>query len=136
MRFALAVLMLAAALPAARQTIPKTAVKPDSTHATFILPADLKWKKESLGQLQAPLYGDPDKPGPYGILIKWPKGEMSHPHFHTTDRFAYVVSGTWWVSTARPLGAFLAKTSRTWRASAATASFGVGGVKTVAPSCD
>jgi quercetin dioxygenase-like cupin family protein len=25
---------------------------------------------------------------------------MSHPHFHTTDRFAYVVSGTWWVSTS------------------------------------
>ena len=49
MRFVLAALLLAAALPAAAQTIPKTAVKPDSTHATFILPKDLKWKKESLG---------------------------------------------------------------------------------------
>ena len=109
MRIALAVplaaLVLAAALPAAAlaavaPAIPKTAVKPDGTHATFILPKDLKWKKESLGQLQAPLYGDPDKPGPYGILIKWPKGQMSHPHFHTTDRWAYVVKGTWWVSTS------------------------------------
>ena len=91
------------ALPAAAQTqpiIPATAVKPDPSHATFLLPKDLKWKRENLGQLQAPLYGDPDKPGPYGILIKWPKGQMSHPHFHTTDRFAYVVSGTWWVSTS------------------------------------
>jgi len=98
-----AVLVLTCAVPAAAQNqpaIPKTAVKPDPTHATFILPKDLKWKRESLGQLQAPLYGDPDKPGPYGILIRWPKGQMSHPHFHTTDRFAYVVSGTWWVSTS------------------------------------
>lgn len=104
MRFALAALMLAAVVaPAAAQpmpVVPKTAVKPDPSHATFILPKDLKWKKESLGQLQAPLYGDIDKPGPYGIIIKWPKGQMSHPHFHTTDRFAYVVSGTWWVSTS------------------------------------
>ena len=80
--------------------IPSTEVKPDPTHATFILPKDLQWKRESLGQLQAPLYGDPAKPGPYGILIKWPRGQMSHPHFHTTDRFAYVVSGTWWVSSS------------------------------------
>jgi len=104
LRTAFAALVLAAILmPAAGQTmpaIPKTAIKPDPTHATFILPKDLKWKKESLGQLQAPLYGDPDKPGPYGILIKWPKGQMSHPHFHTTDRFAYVVKGTWWISTS------------------------------------
>ena len=80
--------------------IPPTAVKPDPTHAVYVLPENLKWTKESLGQLQAPLYGDPNKPGPYGILIKWPKGQMSRPHFHTTDRYAYVVSGTWWVSTS------------------------------------
>ena len=102
MRNALAILLLAAAaMPAAAQPVPpKTAVKPDPSHATFILPKDLKWKRESLGQLQAPLYGDLNKPGPYGILIKWPKGQMSHPHFHTTDRFAYVVKGTWWISTS------------------------------------
>ena len=100
MRIAFTVLALAAMPAMAQTTIPKTAIKPDSTHATFILPKDLKWKKESLGQLQAPLYGDPGKPGPYGILIKWPKGQMSHPHFHTTDRFAYVVQGTWWISTS------------------------------------
>jgi quercetin dioxygenase-like cupin family protein len=93
----------AAAGPAAAQDqppIPKTAVRPDPTHATFILPKDLQWKRESLGQLQAPLYGDPNKPGPYGVVIKWPKGQMSHPHYHTTDRFAYVVQGTWWVATS------------------------------------
>ena len=77
-----------------------TPVKPDSSHATYILPKNLKWKVESLGQLQAPLFGDPTKPGPYGVLIKWLPGHMSRPHFHSTDRWAYVVSGTWWVSTS------------------------------------
>lgn len=98
-----ALLLVAVATPAVAEAppiIPKTAVKPDPAHATFVLPSNLKWKKGDLGQLQAPLYGDPDRPGPYGVLIKWPKGQMSRPHFHTTDRFAYVVSGTWWVATS------------------------------------
>jgi hypothetical protein len=105
-RFTLAAVLLCSAVVGAQAqvkpapVIPPTAVKPDPTHAVYVLPENLKWKKESLGQLQAPLYGDPDKPGPYGILIKWPKGQMSHPHFHTTDRYAYVVSGTWWISTS------------------------------------
>jgi hypothetical protein len=90
-----------AAIPALGvPNLPATAVKPDPTHATVVLPKDIKWTKQGLGQLQAPLYGDPDKPGPYGILIKWLPGNMSRPHFHTTDRYAYVVSGTWWVSTS------------------------------------
>jgi quercetin dioxygenase-like cupin family protein len=49
---------------------------------------------------QALLFGNPDKPGIYGVLIRWDPGHYSHPHFHTTDRYAYVVSGTWWVSSS------------------------------------
>ena len=90
----------AAAQPQPMPKLPATAVKPDPSHAIFILPKDLKWKIEDLGQLQAPLFGDPTKPGPYGVLIKWLPGKMSHPHFHTTDRWAYVVAGTWWISTS------------------------------------
>ena len=82
------------------QVIPKTAVLPNPKHAMFILPKDLKWKREGLGQWQASLFGDPSKPGPYGILIKWTPGTMSRPHTHSTDRWAYVVKGTWWVSTS------------------------------------
>jgi len=44
------------------------------------------------------LFGDPDKPGIYGVLIRWEPGHNSKPHFHSTDRYIYVVSGTWWVS--------------------------------------
>lgn len=87
------------AAAAAEPKIPPTAVKPDPAHATFLLSRDLKWKTESW-TIAAPLFGDPAKPGPYGVLIKWLPGRMSKPHFHTTDRWAYVVSGTWWVSTS------------------------------------
>jgi quercetin dioxygenase-like cupin family protein len=58
------------------------------------------WTKDPLGQQQAPLFGDPSKPGPYGVAIKWPPGQFSHPHTHTTDRWAYVAKGTWWVSSS------------------------------------
>lgn len=93
--------LLAGALPAQPiPLVPKTAVAPDPSRATFVLPHDLKWTKGGLGQMQATLYGDPDKPGPYGVLVKWLAGHMSHPHFHTTDRWAYVVKGTWWISTS------------------------------------
>ena len=91
-----AALLCSAAAPAfaADPVIPKTAVKPDPTHVSFILAKDIKWTKQALGQYQAPLYGDPAKPGPYGILVKWLPGNMSRPHFHTTDRYAFVVAGT------------------------------------------
>jgi quercetin dioxygenase-like cupin family protein len=41
--------------------------------------------------------GDPAKPGPYIVLVKWHPGHMSRPHFHPNDRFITVISGTWWV---------------------------------------
>ena len=27
-------------------------------------------------------------------------GQLSQPHFHDQERYAYVISGTWWVSTS------------------------------------
>ena len=36
---------------------------------------------------QAILFGDPSKPGPYVVRIKWLPGNMSRPHFHPNDRF-------------------------------------------------
>ncbi len=74
---------------------------PDPTHLPFTLPADIHWTgNANSGTYQAKLFGDASKPGPYGILIKWMPGHYSHPHFHSTDRWVYVVSGTWWVSSS------------------------------------
>jgi hypothetical protein len=46
------------------------------------------------------LFGDPSKPGLYGVIYKWYPGNFSRPHFHDQMRYAYVISGTWWVSTS------------------------------------
>ena len=83
------------------QTPPPGAVKPDPANVTAMLPAEIPWRQTGTGQFQAPLFGDPNKPGPYGVLIKWLPGNYSRPHFHTTDRYAYVISGTWWKSDSR-----------------------------------
>jgi quercetin dioxygenase-like cupin family protein len=68
---------------------------PDPTHIPIVFGKDIKWKN---GQGESLLFGDPKKPGIYGVLIKWLPGHFSKPHFHSTDRYIYVVSGTWWVS--------------------------------------
>lgn len=72
---------------------------PDPTHITFTAPKDVKWHMGKASD-QAVIFGDPDKPGLYGILIKWHPGNFSRPHFHNGDRYAYVISGTWWVSSS------------------------------------
>jgi hypothetical protein len=60
---------------------------------------DSPWKGGK-GSQNARLFGDPSKPGIYGVLIRWEPGHNSTPHFHSTDRYAYVVSGSWWVSSS------------------------------------
>ena len=42
------------------------------------------------------VYGDPSKPGPYVIRVKFEPGTMSMPHFHPEDRLVTVLKGTWW----------------------------------------
>ena len=72
---------------------------PDPGHIPLVFGKDIKWKGGE-GSQNATLFGDPSKPGIYGVLIRWMPGHNSMPHFHTTPRYAYVVSGTWWVSSS------------------------------------
>jgi len=65
----------------------------------YKLPNQIEWKDTPLGAKMAVMRGDPDKPGPYIVLIKWGPHQMSRPHFHPNDRFITVLSGTWWVGT-------------------------------------
>ena len=81
------------AIPASHADIDRTAVD-------FTTPADITWVRNAAGTNEsAVLYGDPSKPGPYVMRIKWLPGNMSRPHVHQVDRFFVVVSGTWWVGT-------------------------------------
>jgi len=65
----------------------------------YKLPNQIEWKETPLGAKMAVMRGDPGKPGPYIVLVKWTPQHMSRPHFHPNDRFITVISGTWWVGT-------------------------------------
>ena len=72
----------------------------DRTAVDFKTPSDIKWVRNAAGTNEsALLFGDPSKPGPYVVRLKWLPGNMSRPHFHPNDRFFVVLSGTWWVGT-------------------------------------
>ncbi len=74
----------------------------DPAALAFKLPDQIQWKGDpKIGPLTVNLWGDPAKPGPYAVLVKWPPQQMSRPHFHPHDRYITVVSGTWWVGTGR-----------------------------------
>lgn len=76
------------------------AAPPDPTHVSFVLAQDMKWEGEG-GQRHVNLIGDPAKPGLYIRLAKWLPGNYSRPHFHDIERYFYVVSGAWWVSSSK-----------------------------------
>jgi hypothetical protein len=66
----------------------------------FRTPGEIKWVRNAAGTNEsAILFGDPSKPGPYVMQLKWFPGNMSRPHFHPNDRFFVVVKGIWWVGT-------------------------------------
>jgi quercetin dioxygenase-like cupin family protein len=89
-----------AALIVMMSTSPCFAADLDRTVADFIAPTNIKWVRNAAGTNEsAVLFGDPSKPGPYVVRIKWLAGNMSRPHFHPNDRFFAVLSGTWWMGT-------------------------------------
>ena len=93
MRAAALLVFLTAALPAQAGDI-------DRSIADYRTPAEIRWVRNQAGtNEQAILHGDPAKPGPYVVRVKWLPGNMSRPHFHPNDRFFAVISGTWWVGT-------------------------------------
>ena len=72
---------------------------PDPSHVVFLAPDKMKWEGEG-GQRHVNLLGDPSKPGLYVRLAEWLPGNMSRPHYHSTIRYFYVASGTWWVGSS------------------------------------
>ena len=72
----------------------------DRAAVDFKTPVDIKWIRNAAGTNEsAVLFGDPSKPGPYVVRVKWFPCNMSRPHFHPNDRFFAVLSGTWWMGT-------------------------------------
>jgi hypothetical protein len=117
---------LLAALPAALFPDPAHAIDPNETQVT--LPDQYQWKPglpdaPAQSVETVPIFGATDKPGLYGVLIKWHPGFMSAPHTYVTDRLCFVISGTWWVNSGEnfepentvpvPAGGFVRRVAHT-----------------------
>ncbi len=65
-----------------------------------LTPAELKWGPQGSlalpGMEQATLVGDPSKPGPYTVRLKFPAGYKLAPHTHPDSREITILSGTWY----------------------------------------
>ena len=96
MKIILAITALAAMLAATAN-----AQAPDPAVLSYKLPDQIAWIPTKEGPLVSLLWGDPTKPGPYAMLVKWPAHQMSRPHTHPFDRHVTVISGTWWVGTGK-----------------------------------
>ncbi|HLH43235.1 MAG TPA: cupin domain-containing protein [Bryobacteraceae bacterium] len=95
--FAIRCMARATLLAAAALTVaPGRSAELDPKAITVTLPDNIPWRKGP-GQDSALIQGDPSKPGVYIQLLRWHAGNNSRPHFHSTDRFIYVLSGTWYM---------------------------------------
>jgi quercetin dioxygenase-like cupin family protein len=64
-----------------------------------LTPSEMKWGAQGgmalPGMEQVKLVGDPTKPGPYTLRLKFPAGYKLAPHTHPDSREVTVLSGTW-----------------------------------------
>lgn len=91
------------ALAVGASSIALTAHAPQAPAATppghiALTPADVKWGPAPPavppGAQVAVLSGDPSKPGPFVIRLKFPDGYKVPAHFHPTDEHITVLQGT------------------------------------------
>src|SRR5215475_11778955 len=72
----------------------------DKTEPMAMTPSEMKWQSQGglalAGIEQAKLVGDPSKPGPYTIRLKFPAGYKLAPHTHPDYREVTILSGTWY----------------------------------------
>jgi hypothetical protein len=66
--------------------------------AVALTPDEMKWQSQGAlaapGLEQANLVGDPARPGPYTIRLRFPKGYRIPPHTHPDAREVTILSGT------------------------------------------
>ncbi len=64
-----------------------------------LTPSEMKWSAQGglalPGMEQINLVGDPAKPGPYTLRLKFPPGYKLAPHTHPDSREVTILSGTW-----------------------------------------
>jgi quercetin dioxygenase-like cupin family protein len=69
----------------------------DAGGVVALTPDEMKWKSQGAlaarGLQQINLVGDPAKPGPYTLRLKFPKGYRIAPHTHPDAREVTILSG-------------------------------------------
>jgi quercetin dioxygenase-like cupin family protein len=90
---------LALTLAVVGTTTGVAAVAQSGTPAAFaVTPTEMKWTTQgglaAPGMEQLSLVGDPSKPGPYTLRLKFPKGFKIAPHTHPDSREVTIISGT------------------------------------------
>src|SRR6266542_6935772 len=64
-----------------------------------LTPSEMKWGAQGglalPGMEQTNLVGDPAKPGPYTLRLKFPAGYKLAPHTHPDSREVTILSGIW-----------------------------------------
>jgi quercetin dioxygenase-like cupin family protein len=95
------VTLLTAAAGAALLLAPVAHGERDDLGFVRISPEEVQWKELPgyNGLKYAVIEGDPSKEGIYVVRVKFPPGLMTRPHFHPEDRYAIVISGTWYTGT-------------------------------------
>src|SRR3546814_2438645 len=75
-----------------------TSAQPPKDVMEIVREGDTNWMASRFGADLpiAILAGDPSKPGPYVMRVKFAPGHMSKPHFHKETRYVLVLKGTWW----------------------------------------
>lgn len=73
------------------------------TEFVTVTPDQLEWQDvpDHEGLKVALLVGNPGKPGPYAMRVRFSAGVMSRPHSHDRDRQVTVIEGTWYAGTQR-----------------------------------
>jgi quercetin dioxygenase-like cupin family protein len=92
--------LLTLAVSLATASMAAAALGKDPSVAPVALTADeMKWSPQGSlalpGLEQVSLVGDPSKPGPYTIRLKFPAGYKLAPHMHPDPREVTILSGTW-----------------------------------------
>jgi quercetin dioxygenase-like cupin family protein len=69
----------------------------ETSGPVVITPAEMKWTTQGAyaqpGMEQLNLIGDPAKPGPYTLRLKFPRGYRVAPHSHPDAREVTILSG-------------------------------------------
>ncbi len=78
-----------------------------------LMPSEMKWETQGgltlAGMEQVKLVGDPSKPGPYTIRLKFPAGYRLAPHTHPDYREVTILSGTFYTGHSDKFDAALIK---------------------------